>query len=90
MRFLYDNLAIALNVVHTAAEVGVEKLLLVANDGAPVQFLYDNLAIVLNVIHAAAAVHVEKLLFLGSSCIYPKFAPQPIGEDALLTEALTT
>ena len=54
----------------------------------PVQFLYDNLAIALNVIHAAAAVHVEKLLFLGSSCIYPKFAPQPIGEDALLTGPL--
>ena len=67
-----------------AAKVGG----IVANDSAPVQFLYDNLAIALNVIHAAAAVHVEKLLFLGSSCIYPKFAPQPIGEDALLTGAL--
>lgn len=67
-----------------AAKVGG----IVANDSAPVQFLYDNLAIALNVIHAAAAVHVEKLLFLGSSCIYPKFAPQPISEDALLTGPL--
>ena len=63
-----------------AAKVGG----ILANDSAPVDFLYDNLAIATNVIHAAAAAGVEKLLFLGSSCIYPKFAPQPIKEEALL------
>ena len=67
-----------------AAKVGG----IVANDSAPVQFLYDNLAIAMNVIQAAAAVGVEKLLFLGSSCIYPKLAPQPIPESALLTGPL--
>ena len=64
-----------------AAKVGG----IVANDSAPVDFLYDNLEIATNVMHAAAATGVEKLLFLGSSCIYPKFAPQPIKEEALLT-----
>jgi GDP-L-fucose synthase len=64
-----------------AAKVGG----IVANDSAPVPFLYDNLAIALNTIHAAAATGVEKLLFLGSSCIYPKLAPQPIPESAILT-----
>jgi GDP-L-fucose synthase len=63
-----------------AAKVGG----IVANDTAPVGFLYDNLSIAANVIHAAAAIGVDKLLFLGSSCIYPKLAPQPIFEDALL------
>jgi GDP-L-fucose synthase len=67
-----------------AAKVGG----ILANESAPVPFLYDNLAIAANVIHAAAANHVEKLLYLGSSCIYPKFAPQPIQESALLTGAL--
>ncbi|MGB6910934.1 MAG: GDP-L-fucose synthase [Methyloceanibacter sp.] len=67
-----------------AAKVGG----IVANDRWPAQFLYDNLAIAVNVIHAAEATNVEKLLFLGSSCIYPKMAPQPIAEDALLTGSL--
>jgi GDP-L-fucose synthase len=67
-----------------AAKVGG----IVANESDPVAFLYDNLAIASNVIHAAAASGVEKLLFLGSSCIYPKLAPQPISEDALLTGPL--
>jgi len=67
-----------------AAKVGG----ILANESAPVPFLYDNLAIAANVIHAAAANDVEKLLYLGSSCIYPKFAPQPIQESALLTGAL--
>ena len=67
-----------------AAKVGG----IVANDSAPVDFLYDNLAIAFNVIHTAAAHGVEKLLFLGSSCIYPRLAPQPIAEDALLTGPL--
>jgi GDP-L-fucose synthase len=68
----------------SAAKVGG----ILANDTHPVPFLYDNLAIAANVIHAAAANRVEKLLYLGSSCIYPKFAPQPIAESALLTGAL--
>lgn len=59
-----------------------------ANDRYPADFLYDNLMIEANVIQAAHLSEVEKLLFLGSSCIYPKFAPQPITEDALLTGAL--
>jgi len=67
-----------------AAKVGG----IVANMSKPVDFLFDNLAIASNVIHAAAAMGVEKLLFLGSACIYPKFAEQPISEDALLTGPL--
>ena len=59
-----------------------------ANDTWPADFLYDNLMIEANVVHASFSTKVEKLLFLGSSCIYPKFAPQPITEDALLTGAL--
>jgi GDP-L-fucose synthase len=61
---------------------------ILANDSFPADFLYDNLMIEANVIHAAHASGVEKLLFLGSSCIYPKFAEQPIVEDALLTGPL--
>ena len=56
-----------------------------ANNTYPADFLYDNLMIQNNVIHAAFTHHVEKLLFLGSSCIYPKMAPQPIREDSLLS-----
>ena len=67
-----------------AAKVGG----IVANNRRPAQFLYDNLAIAANVIHAAEAADVEKLLFLGSSCIYPTLAPQPIEESALLTGPL--
>ena len=59
-----------------------------ANDSYPAEFLYDNLAIEMNVIDAAFRSGVEKLLYLGSSCIYPKFAPQPIPENALLTGSL--
>jgi len=61
---------------------------ILANDSFPADFLYDNLMIEANVIEAAHREGVEKLLFLGSSCIYPKFAPQPIPEDALLTGPL--
>jgi GDP-L-fucose synthase len=61
---------------------------ILANDTRPAEFLYDNLAIEANIIHGAWTVRVEKLLFLGSSCIYPKLAPQPMREDALLTGAL--
>lgn len=67
-----------------AAKVGG----ILANDRYSADFLYDNLMIEANVIEAAHAHDVEKLLFLGSSCIYPKFAPQPIVEDALLTGPL--
>ena len=59
-----------------------------ANNVYRVDFLYDNLMIEANLIHAAHEVGVEKLLFLGSSCIYPKLADQPLVEDALLTGAL--
>jgi GDP-L-fucose synthase len=61
---------------------------ILANDTRPAEFLRDNLAIELNVIEACRRVGVAKLVFLGSSCIYPKFAPQPISEDALLTGPL--
>jgi GDP-L-fucose synthase len=71
-------------VVVAAAKVGGIK----ANNDYPVEFLLDNLKIQNNVIEAAADFGTRKLLFLGSSCIYPKFAPQPIREDALLTSAL--
>ncbi len=71
-------------VVVAAATVGG----ILANQSYPVEFLYDNLMIEANLIHAAHRVGVEKLLFLGSSCIYPKLAPQPLNEDALLTGPL--
>lgn len=59
-----------------------------ANSVYRAEFIYDNLAIELNVIHQAYLHKVKKLLFLGSSCIYPKFAPQPIKEEHLLTGML--
>jgi GDP-L-fucose synthase len=68
-------------VVLAAAKVGG----ILANDTHPVEFLSDNLRIQTNVMDAALAQRVERLLFLGSSCIYPRLAPQPIREDALLT-----
>jgi GDP-L-fucose synthase len=61
---------------------------ILANDTRPGEFLYDNLAIEINVVEGARRNGVEKLLFLGSSCIYPKLAPQPIAENALLTGPL--
>jgi GDP-L-fucose synthase len=61
---------------------------ILANDTRPAEFLYDNLALEANVIHAAWRIGVEKLLFLGSSCIYPRLAPQPMTEEALLTGPL--
>jgi GDP-L-fucose synthase len=67
-----------------AAKVGG----IAANDARPGEFLYENLMIEANIIEAARLVGVSKLLFLGSSCIYPKFAPQPIPEEALLTGPL--
>jgi GDP-L-fucose synthase len=67
-----------------AAKVGG----ILANDTYPADFLWENLAIELNVIDASHRHGVEKLLFLGSSCIYPKFAPQPMKEEYLLTGEL--
>jgi len=61
---------------------------ILANDSRPADFLYDNLMIEANIIEAAHRIGIEKLMFLGSSCIYPKFAEQPIREDALLTGPL--
>lgn len=71
-------------VILAAARVGG----ILANDQYPYQFLFDNLAIQNNVINAAHDNDVNKLIFLGSSCIYPKYAPQPIKEDYLLTGEL--
>lgn len=71
-------------VVLAAAKVGGIR----ANNMYRAEFLYDNLAIQMNVIDAAYRNGVKKLLFLGSSCIYPKFAPQPLKEEYLLTGAL--
>jgi GDP-L-fucose synthase len=71
-------------VVLVAAKVGGIQ----ANNTYRGQFIYENLMIELNVIHAAYKHGVKKLLFLGSSCIYPKLAPQPIKEEALLTGPL--
>jgi len=71
-------------VIVAAAKVGGIH----ANKTYPADFLYDNLMIEANVIEAAFRAGVEKLLFLGSSCIYPSLAPQPITEDALLTGPL--
>jgi len=61
---------------------------ILANDSYPADFLYENLMIEANVMRAALACGVAKLLFLGSSCIYPRLAPQPIPEEALLTGPL--
>ena len=71
-------------VVMAAAKVGG----ILANDTYPADFLYDNLMIEANIVQAAHEAGVGKFLFLGSSCIYPKFAPQPIEESALLTGPL--
>ncbi|MEO6713320.1 MAG: GDP-L-fucose synthase [Mycobacteriales bacterium] len=71
-------------VVLAAAKVGG----IMANSTYPAEFISDNLRIQVNVLDAAAEHGVDRLLFLGSSCIYPKFAPQPIPEDALLTGPL--
>lgn len=71
-------------IVLAAAKVGG----IMANTDFPVDFLYQNLMIEANILQAANEANVERVLFLGSSCIYPKFAPQPIAEDALLTGPL--
>lgn len=71
-------------VIMAAAKVGG----ILANSQYPADFLYQNMIIEANITHAAHEVGVSKYLFLGSSCIYPKFAPQPIVESSLLTSAL--
>jgi len=71
-------------IVLAAAKVGG----IYANDAYPADFIYENLAIEMSVIHAAHLAGIDRLVFLGSSCIYPKFAPQPIKEDALLSGEL--
>ena len=71
-------------IILAAAKVGGIH----ANSTYPVDFLYENLMIQTNIIHTAHETDVERLLFLGSSCIYPKFASQPIKEDSLLTGSL--
>lgn len=71
-------------IILAAAKVGG----ILANESRPADFLFDNLAIETNVIHAAHRANVDRLVFLGSSCIYPKFAPQPITEEALLSGPL--
>lgn len=68
----------------SAAKVGG----IAANAASPACFLYDNLMIAANIIHGAHEAGVERLIFIGSTCIYPKLAPQPIPEEALLTGPL--
>ena len=71
-------------VFMAAARVGG----ILANDSYPAEFIYSNLVIQNNIIDTARTCGVKKLMFLGSSCIYPKFAPQPMAEEALLTGEL--
>jgi GDP-L-fucose synthase len=71
-------------IFHAAATVGG----IMANSTRPADFLYENLVIETNVIHAAREAGVKKLLFLGSSCIFPRMAAQPMKEEALLTGSL--
>lgn len=71
-------------VIHCAAKVGGIH----ANRTYPAEFMYDNLAMAAHVIHSAWTHGVQRLLFLGSSCIYPREAPQPMTEDCLLTSPL--
>ncbi|MEM8853482.1 MAG: GDP-L-fucose synthase [Pseudomonadota bacterium] len=81
-RWLTDNKPDMVYVA--AAKVGG----ILANDSYPADFLFDNLEIELNLIRGAFEAGVERLVFLGSSCIYPKLAPQPLTEDSLLTGPL--
>ena len=71
-------------IIFCAAKVGG----ILANEGEAADFIYDNLTIATNVIHSAHIAGVDRLVFLGSSCVYPKSAPQPIKEDSLLTDTL--
>jgi len=71
-------------VIVAAAKVGGIH----ANNTYPAEFLYDNLVIAANLVHASWRAGVKRLLFLGSSCVYPRLAPQPMSEDCLLTSPL--
>lgn len=71
-------------VFHPAGRVGG----IMANSESPADFMYENMMMEMNVLHAAQKTGVKKLEFLGSSCIYPKYAPQPMPESCLLTSAL--
>jgi GDP-L-fucose synthase len=71
-------------VIDSAAKVGG----ILANNDYPYQFLMENMQIQNNLIHGALNAGIEKFIFLGSSCIYPKFAPQPLKEEYLLTDSL--
>ena len=71
-------------VIDAAAKVGG----ILANNDFPYQFLMDNMQIQNNLIDGAFKTGIEKFIFLGSSCIYPKFAPQPLKEEYLLTDSL--
>lgn len=71
-------------VIFAAAKVGGT----LADSTYPADFIYDNLTIQTNVIHGAHQAGVHRLVFLGSSCIYPKFSPQPVKERALMTNPL--
>ncbi len=71
-------------IVFAAAKVGG----ILANDTQPANFIYDNMALEMHVIHGAHVAGVDRLVFLGSSCIYPKMAPQPIKEEYLLSGPL--
>lgn len=83
VRRIFDDVRPDLVLMAAGRVGGIE-----ANRSAPVEFLYENLVMGANVVQAAAESAVEKLVYLGSSCIYPKLAPQPITEDSLLTGAL--
>ena len=78
MEWMEENRPAAVFIA--AAKVGG----ILANDSYPADFIYDNMMIEANIIHGARAAGVAKLLFLGSSCVYPKLAPQPITESSLL------
>src|SRR6478736_6940202 len=71
-------------VIMAAAKVGG----ILANNTYPADFIYENMVVASNTVHSAFRTGVERLLFLGSSCIYPKLAPQPMAESALLTGPL--
>ena len=71
-------------IIDAAAKVGG----ILANDRYPYEFLLDNLQIQNNLINSAHKLNVKKFIFLGSSCVYPKFAPQPLKEEYLLTDSL--
>ena len=83
VRAFFQSNSIRYAVIAAAKVGGIH-----ANNSYPAEFIYENLAIAQNTIHEAYASGVERLLFLGSTCIYPKFAEQPIKESSLLTDTL--